>query len=123
MAKRNYKDKSQVEAVLKEAMWLAWNAAGRPMGMGVFQDRPGASKEDVWENVKTRGDYPCCYERPGEANADYVFGRMMKLYVRYGDDFIEVPEHECRADYQAWCRKYKTYNDLFDAAEKSQKDG
>jgi hypothetical protein len=116
---RNYKNKEEVEAILKEALWLAWNAAGGPAGMGVFQDNPGTTKEDVWNNAVGPGDYPVATSRDGYLNADYVFGRMMKLRLDYGDTHIEVPDWEPRSDYQAWCTKYPTFESLINAAEKN----
>ncbi len=118
MVKRTYKNKEEAQSVLKEAIWLAWNAAGGPLEMGVFQDAPQASKEDVWANATGLGDYVGHTSRQGRLNADYVFGRMLKLQLSYGNNFIEEPAHTPRLDYQAWCGKYKTYADLLDAAEK-----
>ena len=120
--KRTYANKDEVEAVLQEALWLAWNAAGGTSGMGFLQNNPGATKESVWENATGAGDYFISTSRPGSLNADYVFGRMMKLRLEYGDEHIDVPEHEPRSDYQAWCRKYPTYEALLDAAEKSAEE-
>ena len=105
------------EAVAKQMMWLAWQACGAPLGMGVLQDAPKATKEDVWQNVITQGDYQ---GRPPNANgayyADYVFGRMMKLSLQYDDGTIELPDREPTIDYQSWSRKYPTYESLFNAA-------
>ncbi len=117
--KRDYKNKTEVESVLKEVLWLAWNAAGGPAGMGFLQDSPGATKEDVWKNATGLGDYAMPTSHDGRLNADYVFGRMLKLRLEYSDTHIEVPEHEPRSDYQAWCREYPTYAALFDAVEKN----
>jgi hypothetical protein len=85
--------------VAKRAMWLAWQACGGPIGMGVFQDNPGATEEAVWNNVSVRGDYayapePGVKEKDGkgEAYADYTFGRMMKLRLRWDAEGIEVSE-------------------------------
>jgi len=118
--KRNYSDKTEVESVLKEALWLAWNAAGGTAGMGFLQDNSGATKEDVWKNATGVGDYAMPTSRAGRLNADYVFGRMLKLSLDYDDVHIDVPEYPPRSDYQAWCREYPTYEALVDAAEKSK---
>lgn len=72
------------ELVVKRAFFLAWKACGETFGMGMLQDNPNANKEAVWENVKTRGDYPGSgpeNAKPGSAYGDYVFGRMMKLSI------------------------------------------
>lgn len=116
---RTYKNKQQVESVLKEALWLAYCSAGHPVGMGIYQSNPTATKEDVWKNATGIGDYPVATSREGMLYADYVFGRMMKLRINYGKKTIEVPDRELRWDYQAWSRTYKTYADLIDAAEKA----
>lgn len=113
--------------VVKEAFWLAWNACGGPMGMGIFQNNPGASKEDVWKNISVRGDYPGGTSLPGmigvkeengkgQAYGDYVFGRMMKLSLRWEGKDIEIEESKPRADYQSWCCKYPTYQSLVETA-------
>lgn len=107
------------EEVLKEMFWLAWQACGSPMGMGWLQNRPSATKEDVWNNVANAGDYCANFNRPGTLNGDYVFGRMMKLYVRYDNSSIELPDGTPRADYQSWCGTYPTYQALYDAAVKN----
>jgi len=87
--------------------------------MGLLQNRPEASEEQVWENVQTRGDYNSSgeeREHTSEPYADYVFGRMMKFGLRiHGKDLV-VHETELRPDYQEWCHKYPTYKALIDAA-------
>lgn len=101
------------EAVVKAAYWLAWKACGGPLGMGVLQDRPGANKDDVWAQVKPIETK----SRPGNwCNGDYVFGRMMKLYVKFDADSIHYDDHEPHPEYQAWCRLYPTYESLLLAA-------
>lgn len=107
------------EQVVKKAFFLAWEACGGPLGMGIFQDRANVTMEDVWKNVQTNGDYPGGpIRRDGSAYGDYVFGRMMKLNIRYGEDFVEVDDYKPKPDYQAWSRKYKTYQELIEAAIK-----
>ncbi len=119
--KREYANEQEATEVLKEALWLAWVAAGRPQGMGVFRDNPGANKEAVWDQAYNMKDYS---GRPSslrnDLNADYVFGRMLKLSVqRDNATTLQYSDSEPRADYQSWCGKYKTYDALFDAAEQS----
>jgi len=108
------------QEVIKEALWLAWNACGGPMGMGAFQDNGGASKEDIWNNVANAGDYPGpSHSRPNEIHGDYVFGRMMKIWFDYDDKSITVATAKQEWDYQAWSGTYPTYPELIAAAVKS----
>lgn len=107
------------EQVAKEMVWLAWQACGGPLGLGVLQNRPDATKDDVWKNATRAGDYSGSRFKRGSAGevcADYVFGRMMKLYFRYGDNWVEIRDAEPRPDYQAWCSKYASYEELVGAA-------
>ncbi len=111
------------EAVAKEACWLAFQACGSPLGMGWLQNRPQATKDDVWSNAKHAGDYPggdalfgC---KPGELHADYVFGKMMKLSLWWTETEITFRDETPRVDYQSWCRVYPTYLSLVEAAIKS----
>lgn len=109
------------EQVTKRAFYLAWRACRGPLGMGVFQDKPDATEEDVWANIHIAGDYlsTSFASKPGEAYGDYVFGRMMKLNIRYGDDYVVVPDGGPRLDYQAWSPKYPTYDALIKASIES----
>lgn len=110
-------ENGKAEDVVKEAMWLAWQACGGTLGMGFLQDNPGATKEDVWKNVASDGDYTVNFRnKKGEVLADYVFGRMMKLSVKYTDDELEVRDESPKPDYQAWCREYPTYEALIEKA-------
>jgi hypothetical protein len=107
--------------IAEEMFWLAWNACGKPLGMGVFRDRPRATRDDVWKNVKTAGDYPGgqSYKRPNEIDGDYVFGRMMKMHLKVNADSIIFSDCELDIEYQGWCGVYPTYEALFNAAVKS----
>ena len=98
----------KAKKVVKRAMYLAWRACGCPTGMGFLQDRPGATEEDVWLSVGTLG----------EVNADYVFGRMMKLSLRYTDDEIVagLRGDPPQPDYQGWCCIYPSVLALLEAA-------
>ena len=100
----------------KEIFWLAWNACSNPRGMGVLQDYPTSSKEDVWDNIVNAGDYPGKPRKSDKLHADYVFGRMMKFYLEVKADGVEVPDRELRSDYQSWCSTYPTVQRLVDAA-------
>ena len=120
-------NKDKVDAVLRRIFYVAWNNCGGTSGMGWLQDAPDATEEQVWENVTSRGDYPGAniMRKPavginektmkGEASADYVFGRMMKLHVDFdiNEGTITVRDDQPRPDYQGWARgKIKTYDDL-----------
>ncbi len=115
---RKYQSNEQALSVAKEALWLAWNACGGPAGMGFMQDKPGADKDAVWKQTVTRGDYSGVgTEDKSRIDADYVFGRMMKLRFSVKDNAVNVPENTPHPAYQGWCNRYKTYADLFNAAE------
>ena len=107
--KRKYGSNEEALAVAKEAMWLAWTAAGGPAGMGMFRHNPDANKEAVWGRQGLEPSY---------VNADYVFGRMLKLRFHIRGDTLDIPDDQPCFDYQGWCGKYLTYAALFDAAEK-----
>ena len=106
------------EEVMKEAFWLAWNACGGTLGMGFLQNKPDATKENIWDNVTVSGDYPMPINR-GEVYGDYVFGRMMKLGFSCEKDTLEFRDDEPRCDYQAWCKVYPTYQKLVEEAAKN----
>lgn len=117
----------ECDKLIGRMLWLAYQAA-IPMGMGYLQARDDKSEADVIANVIDAGDYPNAMEpgvRPDQkggsvnVSADYVFGRMMKLRFKAGDNWVELPDHEPRHDYQSWCGKYPTYAALFDAALES----
>ena len=112
----------KTEEVVKEMFWLAWKACGRPQGMGFLQDRPDATREDVYSNAANRGDYAGVGSgKQGEVRGDYVFGRMMKLFVEFDAKagVIRFRDENPTRDYQSWCREYPTYEALFDAAVES----
>ena len=115
---RKYESNEQALEVAKEAIWLAWNACGGSVGMGVFQANDAAKKDEVWKRAYDQGDYAMRHGPAEEVHADYVFGRMMKLYFSVKDGTIKHRDDAPRGDYQSWCYRYKTYADLFDAAEK-----
>lgn len=101
----------------KEAFWLAYKAAGGARGMGAFQARGDATREDVFENVQAEGDYPGEPRASGnELYGDYVFGRMLKLRLAVADEGVEVPTTDVRPDYQSWSREYSSYEALVEAA-------
>lgn len=108
------------EQVVKRMFWLAWQACGGPFNMGFLQDKPDADEEAVWSQTLNRGDYPSGnasgQNKIGDAYGDYVFGRMMKLSVKWDDASVNVRDGVPRHDYQAWCVRYPTYASLVQAA-------
>ena len=109
----------------KRAFWLAYEAAGGPAGMGWLQAIDDANEELVWNNVMSAGDYPgppqFSTDREGvhRIHGDYIFGRMVKLYIGVGKDGIHYRDAPLSPDYEAWCVTYPTIKDLLDAAEAS----
>lgn len=114
-------DGTTAEELVKEIYWLAWQAS-RVYGMGYLQDHPTATREDIWNNVATKGDYtvgdglPSKGVKNSEAHADYVFGRMMKLFLRWKDGRIECPSTLPDREYQSWATTYTSYPMLVNAA-------
>lgn len=107
------------ERLVTRIFWLAWQAVGRPFGMGLLQDSPEATEIDVWRNAHGSEDYAGSRNKPGDVYGDYVFGRMLKLGIKYDEDTIALPDSKPELDYQAWCNKYPTYQSLADAAVES----
>jgi hypothetical protein len=104
--------------IAKEMFWLAWQACGGPEGMGFLQNRPNATKEEVWSMVtgQAMGDYPVPIGKGSRPYADYVFGRMMKFGVEIHEDHLLIQDSKPRNDYQSWCRVYPTHDALLKAA-------
>jgi len=103
---------SHGEAVAKAAFFLAYSAA-KVVGMGVFQARDSVTEDEVWGQVRAKNpDVKAAY-------GDYVFGRMMKLSLRWDDDGRVTTNTTLppSADYQSWCTEYPTFESLIEAAE------
>lgn len=95
------------EQIAKRAFFLAYEASP-VMGMGILQAKDGVTEDQVWNEVS---------DGKGSADGDYVFGRMMKLGLKWDAKSITVTYgKEPRADYQGWARKYKSSADLLEAA-------
>ena len=118
-------DGATVEDFVKRAMFLAWKACGGPLGMGAFQDAPDSGEAEVWTNITGAGDYPgkpsglAGFRHAGEAYADYVFGRMMKLCIKHNEHGVEITHDDWTADYQAFCPTYPNAEALFAATAES----
>lgn len=110
----------QTENVAKRAFYLAWKACGGPLGLGHLHDNPVATADDVWKNIVGSEDYPSdgVLKRATRGfHTDYVFGRMMKLYIKIeGDSILIEDDPPPTVDYQAWCGVYPTYQSLIEAA-------
>ena len=105
---------------VKRAFFLLWKACGGPLGMGILQDRPAATEDNVFENVCTAGDYSCNHQiRTGRMYGDYVFGRMMKWGCEIKEDgLIDIPDQEFRSDYQGFSHSYGTNEAIVKATAK-----
>lgn len=121
---RTYESNEQMMDVVRQVLWNAWRACGGPQGSGYIQDRPEATRDQVFECAFHKRDYPGgrFWTEQNAVDADYVFGRMMKLYMKLNHETntITVPlaeEYPPTTDYNGWARKYPTYEALFDAAE------
>lgn len=110
---------AKTEEVVKEAFWLAWQACGGTLGMGFLQNNPAATKDEIWNNVVTSGDYPGRTRKKEEPYGDYVFGRMMKLGFSYDKKTITFYDSKPRVVYQAWRRVYASYQKLIEKAVKN----
>lgn len=102
------------EEIAKRMMFLAYEAA-QVFGMGAMQAVDGATEEQVWERIVTNADrlVSTAPRQTTTISADYCYGRMMKIGCEVRGDHIEIigPSKFTR-DYQSWCHKYPTANDL-----------
>jgi len=89
--------------IAEEMVWLAFQASS-PMGLGFMHTKiaAAATKEEVVKAAKWNDVY--CI--------DYLFGRMVKLNIKLGHKDVIFPQAKPRSDYQSWCNKYPTYEDL-----------
>lgn len=105
----------------KRTLFLAWQAA-QVGGMGIFQDRGEQTEEEVWNSAYNAHDYQGSEHKAGkdgELNADYVNGRMMKLFMKWDDNEVTLPTNEVSVQYQSWAHKYPSYDALLTAAKES----
>lgn len=118
-------NKIAVVDVAKRALFLAYVACGKTTGAGILQERRNVTEDQVWANAVVGADYPGAEERASKVPkpldriyADYVFGRMMKLTLRWDNakNSIEIPSSTPQRDYQAWCKVYPSYDSLIKAA-------
>lgn len=96
------------EQVAKLVLFLAYQASGA-RGLGVLHDVPNGTLEEdhLWRGQE--GD---------EIHADYVAGRMVKLWgFQFDASSITFDDKQTpRADYQSWCGTYPTNAALVEAA-------
>lgn len=111
-------------ALAKRVFYLAWKAS-RVVGSGVLQDQGDKTEEEVWGCIGGREDYASVsVEIMGKQklergiDADYVFGRMVKLGVRVENEVLRIMSggSDPQPDYQSWCGSYPTYEALLQAA-------
>jgi len=112
----------KTEPFLKRMFFVAWNNSS-VRGLGMLQDRGEMTEEQVWENVSNMGDYPGDHSGPDNLNADYVFGRMMKLSVRdIKKKTFSMRDENFDSSYQSFARRFKNARELFDATLISMKN-
>ena len=108
------------EQFVKRAFFLAWQACGGAVGMGVFQDHGPQDENAVWDRVIGGQDYAVSPSKSEQSPyADYVFGRMMKFGCDFNENGADFYTESFRSDYQGFARKYKRLVDLLDATAKS----
>ncbi len=115
------------KALCKRMVFLAFNACGGAMGMGVFQEmRLGgkvASEEEVWNCAYNKQDYPGgrSFGRmdENEVDCDYVYGRMMKWGCSWNKNIVTVKDFPFKRDYQGFSGVYRDNLSLIHAALKS----
>ena len=107
----------QALAFVKRMVFLAYNAVGRPSGMGFLQAVKDADEERVWTQAYGELDYITVRRQSDkEVYCDYVCGRMMKWGCTWEGDTVTIPDREFRWDYQGFSGVYKDNKALVDAA-------
>lgn len=85
--------------------------ASKPMGMGFLQY---ANKNYTEDEINDAVLNPFVNK---DIDVDYFGGRMVKLHMQYQKEDEDKIYYEVRPDldieYQSWCSKYKTWEDLF----------
>jgi len=114
--------------VAKRMLYLAYQSTS-VFGEEMLHHR---SEKDVWNNVTNSGDYKGVLRaKPNSLYADVVFGRLVKLPLSWGDNYVEASnapvEIESNAShvtytYPSWAKKaYIEIARLFEAALESLK--
>jgi len=105
------------DVVAKRVLWLAFQAA-QAVGMGIWHAGEAARQTEasLWNHLQP------VYKSGGNCAiyTDYVFGRQMKTTVLFQIEKHEIAVEPAipRADYQSWCVKYPTSEELVSAAIK-----
>lgn len=108
-----------METFIKRLFWLAW-LASVTLGAGRLRARPNATEDEVWQNVCGQDDYVLNTNKPGKLDADYVFGRMMKLEVTFTATTFEITRGKSpRSEYQSWALVYPSVEQLIEATTNS----
>jgi hypothetical protein len=104
---RAYSCRTDASKVAVRAIWLAFRySIHGELNLRAFD----ATEKDMESFV--------CGMLP--IHADYIYGRMVKLYIRRPDSrTLDLPDHEPHISYQSWAGTYPTYNALMDEAEDS----
>lgn len=107
--------------VASEMLYLAYEASS-VVGMGKLQEVDNLTKEDILVLCTGQAfhDLILFKGRKFQLNADYLAGRMVKLFLTIEENYVVTPDREPRIDYQSWCNKYSTYESLFDAANEAK---
>ncbi len=118
-------NEEHAKALCKRMVFLAFNACGGAMGMGVFQEMrlggKAASEEEVWKCAYNKEDYPGGRHSrdANEVDCDYVYGRMMKWGCSWKENVVTVRDFPFKRDYQGFSRVYRDNSSLIHAALKS----
>jgi len=106
-------DPTKTEAIVKRALFLAYEQTGGTTGLGFLQAKGGVTEDSFWEGTHK---HPNHYSNKGtEAYVDYGYGRMMKVGFVYDSakGCIAVRDDSPRSDYQGWCGlRFPSYRSL-----------
>ena len=114
----------ETSKIVKEVIYLLWQGALGPSGMGFLQDRGDTTRDQVWDQAFGNRDYNFSGKREeskpvpekGEVYMDYVFGRCLKTRVKWVGDQVAISPEQPRATYQEWGRTYKSADKVLAAA-------
>jgi hypothetical protein len=84
--------------------------ASRPVGMGFLSFDPSLHKKQILDSLAS---YTICRQHA----IDYFQGRMVKLWLKSEGDIRSLPDRPPEPDYQSWCSRYPTYEDLVKSVE------
>lgn len=93
------------EDVVKRILFICYSRTNFPTGMGILQVRNGATEQQVFDGAYHKTDYPggrIGIRDENSLDADYVFGRMMKIRLAWTDSTVSISPDSFRFDYQSW---------------------